>query len=269
MGQVYDSGQFEKVLSQGLALSDWSGFAAREAASKKRGKLRGLGIATFLEWTGANVLEERVLHHGHGVRRDRALRHHRGDGPGHRDELRPARGRCVRRAARQDPRRAGRQRSRHRFRQRRLALAVHTAGSAFKVAADQDGRPPPRIWRPTRSRSRAPISNIATARSKSPAPTRASACSSWPAASPTSASSSTRRPRSAARPGPMAAMSARSRSIPTPARSRSSPTLSVNDVGPRRQPHDRRRPGPGRRAPRVSARRCASMSSTTPSRASR
>jgi len=60
MDQVYDSGQFEKVLNEGLQLADWNGFAAREAASKARGRLRGRGIATFLEWTGANVLEERV-----------------------------------------------------------------------------------------------------------------------------------------------------------------------------------------------------------------
>ncbi len=60
MAQVYDSGQFEHVMNQGLALADWDGFAAREAQSKHQGKWRGLGIATFLEWTGANVFEERV-----------------------------------------------------------------------------------------------------------------------------------------------------------------------------------------------------------------
>ena len=60
MAQVYDSGKFEQVMNQGLALADWAGFAAREAASKQRGKLRGIGIATFLEWTGGNVFEERV-----------------------------------------------------------------------------------------------------------------------------------------------------------------------------------------------------------------
>ena len=60
MGQVYDSGQFEKVLDQGLALADWSGFAGRAAQSKANGKLRGLGLATFLEWTGGNAFEERV-----------------------------------------------------------------------------------------------------------------------------------------------------------------------------------------------------------------
>jgi carbon-monoxide dehydrogenase large subunit len=60
MAQVYDCGQFEKILDQGLVLADWSGFAARRDASRQRGKLRGRGIATFLEWTGGNALEEHV-----------------------------------------------------------------------------------------------------------------------------------------------------------------------------------------------------------------
>ncbi len=60
MKQVYDSGKFEHVMNQGLALADWAGFDARAAESKQRGKWRGLGIATFLEWTGGNVFEERV-----------------------------------------------------------------------------------------------------------------------------------------------------------------------------------------------------------------
>jgi len=60
MGQVYDSGAFEQILDQGLALADWSGFAARRAQSEARGKKRGRGIATFLEWTGGNALQETV-----------------------------------------------------------------------------------------------------------------------------------------------------------------------------------------------------------------
>ena len=60
MGQVYDSGQFERILDQGLALADWGGFAARREQSQARGLLRGRGIATFLEWTGGNMLEEQV-----------------------------------------------------------------------------------------------------------------------------------------------------------------------------------------------------------------
>jgi aerobic carbon-monoxide dehydrogenase large subunit len=60
MNQVYDSGQFESILNQGLALADWQGFEARRAQSESRGLLRGRGIATFLEWTGGNALEESV-----------------------------------------------------------------------------------------------------------------------------------------------------------------------------------------------------------------
>ncbi len=60
MGQTYDSGAFAQILDQGLKLADWGGFAARAEASKARGRLRGRGIATFLEWTGGNVFEERV-----------------------------------------------------------------------------------------------------------------------------------------------------------------------------------------------------------------
>ena len=60
MAQVYDSGAFEKIMDQALALADWNGFAARREASQRAGKLRGRGIATFLEWTGGGALEEKV-----------------------------------------------------------------------------------------------------------------------------------------------------------------------------------------------------------------
>ena len=60
MAQTYDSGRFEQILDQGLALADWAGFDARRTATEQRGKLRGRGLAAFLEWTGGNVFEERV-----------------------------------------------------------------------------------------------------------------------------------------------------------------------------------------------------------------
>jgi len=66
MGRTYDSGQFAKVMDEGVALADWRGFDARAAASKARGKLRGRGIATFLEWTGVDIFEERVTVSVHG-----------------------------------------------------------------------------------------------------------------------------------------------------------------------------------------------------------
>jgi carbon-monoxide dehydrogenase large subunit len=60
MGKTYDSGRFEQVMERALALSDWDGFATRAAESRRRGHLRGLGIATFLEWTGADVFDETI-----------------------------------------------------------------------------------------------------------------------------------------------------------------------------------------------------------------
>ena len=60
MDKTYDSGQFELVMDRARAWPDWRGFDARAAASKARGRLRGRGLATFLEWTGADVFEETV-----------------------------------------------------------------------------------------------------------------------------------------------------------------------------------------------------------------
>ena len=60
MNKTYDTGKFEAVMEQALALADWDGFAARAAAAKARGRLRGRGLATFIEWTGADAFEERV-----------------------------------------------------------------------------------------------------------------------------------------------------------------------------------------------------------------
>jgi carbon-monoxide dehydrogenase large subunit len=60
MGQTYDVGQFEAVMNSGLELSQWNSFESRAAQSAKKGLWRGLGVSTFLEWTGGNALEESV-----------------------------------------------------------------------------------------------------------------------------------------------------------------------------------------------------------------
>ena len=60
MGMVYDVGEFARMLDQGLVLADWQGYPARRAGSAARGRLRGRGIATFLEWTGGGSLDEKV-----------------------------------------------------------------------------------------------------------------------------------------------------------------------------------------------------------------
>jgi carbon-monoxide dehydrogenase large subunit len=61
MEKTYDSGRFAVVMDKAIALAEWNGFDARAAAAKKHGRLRGRGMATFLEWTGVDIFEERVL----------------------------------------------------------------------------------------------------------------------------------------------------------------------------------------------------------------
>ena len=58
MGEKYDSGDFNLFLTKTLAASDWDGFPARKAEAEKRGKLYGRGLASYVEWTSANVLNE-------------------------------------------------------------------------------------------------------------------------------------------------------------------------------------------------------------------
>jgi carbon-monoxide dehydrogenase large subunit len=48
----YDSADPERLLQAALQAADWQGFAARRKEAKKRGKLRGIGLAMFLEPSG-------------------------------------------------------------------------------------------------------------------------------------------------------------------------------------------------------------------------
>jgi carbon-monoxide dehydrogenase large subunit len=49
LGQTIDSGNFARNLEDALKKADWAGFPARRAEAAKRGKLRGIGIAYYLE----------------------------------------------------------------------------------------------------------------------------------------------------------------------------------------------------------------------------
>jgi len=46
---TYDSGEFEKNMDMALELADFSGFEARRAQARRRGRLRGIGIANTVE----------------------------------------------------------------------------------------------------------------------------------------------------------------------------------------------------------------------------
>jgi len=48
----YDSGNYHATLDQALEAAGWAGFEARRAESAKRGKLRGIGISTYIEACG-------------------------------------------------------------------------------------------------------------------------------------------------------------------------------------------------------------------------
>ncbi|HEY1933583.1 MAG TPA: xanthine dehydrogenase family protein molybdopterin-binding subunit [Acetobacteraceae bacterium] len=48
----YDSGNYQATLDGALAAADYAGFAARRAAARTRGKLRGIGVSTYLEACG-------------------------------------------------------------------------------------------------------------------------------------------------------------------------------------------------------------------------
>ncbi len=54
---TYDSGDFAALTRQALELADSKGFAARKRESRRRGKLRGLGIGNFLEVTAPPAKE--------------------------------------------------------------------------------------------------------------------------------------------------------------------------------------------------------------------
>ena len=54
---TYDSGDFAALTKQALELADSKGFAKRRRESRKRGKLRGLGIGNYLEVTAGPAKE--------------------------------------------------------------------------------------------------------------------------------------------------------------------------------------------------------------------
>jgi len=69
MGLTYDSGTFEANMDRALLLADWEGFEARRAESQAAGRLRGIGLANYIEgpvgapreWVRVSVLPEGVI----------------------------------------------------------------------------------------------------------------------------------------------------------------------------------------------------------------
>ncbi len=63
-GTVYDRCEFDRVLTRALEVSDYAGFAQRKARAQAHGKLRGIGLASYLEASGAgNAPKDQVQGH--------------------------------------------------------------------------------------------------------------------------------------------------------------------------------------------------------------
>ena len=238
-GLLYDSGDFAGNMKRMIEAADWKGFAARRRESKRRGKLRGIGISNYRRNAGRHPA--------------RARRGHRARPPA-RSSLRSARNR---------PARA----TRRRFAQVMAdLLGVHPedimfiGGDTAKIAVRQrhafrpldaarrhaDGRRPrarwwrrPRRWRRRCSTCRRPTINFDDGLFATPNSNRrltiydvAQAIDDNPALARRQASCNPRRPSPAAsRPIRPAARSARSRSIRTPARSSIPRYGSIDDAG--------------------------------------
>jgi aerobic carbon-monoxide dehydrogenase large subunit len=52
IGPTYDCGDFPKIFARALAIADYDGFAQRRVEAGRRGRLRGIGIACYVESSG-------------------------------------------------------------------------------------------------------------------------------------------------------------------------------------------------------------------------
>jgi len=65
-GSIYDSGDFPALLEKAVRFSEWSSFSSRREEAKKRGRLRGIGCAMFVEPSGQGPVpkEEAMIKFG-------------------------------------------------------------------------------------------------------------------------------------------------------------------------------------------------------------
>ncbi|MBI5912756.1 MAG: xanthine dehydrogenase family protein molybdopterin-binding subunit [Betaproteobacteria bacterium] len=57
----YDSGDFAAVMARAMEKADWAGFAARRDEARRRGKLRGIGMAMYIERCGGSFGDTVIL----------------------------------------------------------------------------------------------------------------------------------------------------------------------------------------------------------------
>ncbi len=61
-GETYDSGEFVRLMEACMARADWAGAPARKEAARARGRLRGIGLAYYIEATMGDAEERARLH---------------------------------------------------------------------------------------------------------------------------------------------------------------------------------------------------------------
>jgi len=57
----YDSGDFGAVMARAMEKAEWAGFAVRRAEARQRGKLRGIGMAMYIERCGGGTPDTVIL----------------------------------------------------------------------------------------------------------------------------------------------------------------------------------------------------------------
>jgi len=60
-GPVYDSGEFEGHMRRAMEVADWKGFKTRLKSSTKAGKIRGIGLACYIEACGGGGPESSTV----------------------------------------------------------------------------------------------------------------------------------------------------------------------------------------------------------------
>ena len=81
-GKVYDTGEFDGHMKRAQEIADWDGFKKRAAAAKKKGKLRGIGVSTYIEACGGNAPETATPEARKGRQHHAADRHRKRPGRG-------------------------------------------------------------------------------------------------------------------------------------------------------------------------------------------
>ena len=60
-GRVYDTGEFEGHMRLAMERADWAGFPARRSAAERKGKILGIGLATYIEACAGGAGENAVV----------------------------------------------------------------------------------------------------------------------------------------------------------------------------------------------------------------